>query len=313
MPIIDITGQRFGRLTVLKRDETKPRGQAAYWICKCDCGTIKSIRGSNLRQSKKSTKSCGCIAKDFHKNNIDLTSLIGKQFGRLTVIERDLTKPIGKGNDAYWICQCQCGNKISVNTASLNRKRTTSCGCFRKEMASQLKFKDLTGQRFGYLVAIEALNERKHRCILWKCQCDCGKECIISSERLLSGNSYSCGCQYRNSKGEATITEILNNNNIKFQQEYIFSDLKDKAYLRFDFAIFDKNDNLLKLIEYDGEQHFIKKDIVWNREDNFEKRQEHDRIKNEYCKSHNIPLVRIPYTELNNLSLELIMGDKYLI
>lgn len=47
--------------------------------------------------------------------------------------------------------------------------------------------------------------------------------------------------------------------------------------------------------------------------DTLEKRQEHDRIKNEYAKSHNIPLIRIPYTELDNISLDTIMGNKFLI
>lgn len=47
--------------------------------------------------------------------------------------------------------------------------------------------------------------------------------------------------------------------------------------------------------------------------DSLEKRQAHDHIKNEYAKSHNIPLVRIPYTELDNISLDMIMGDKFLI
>jgi hypothetical protein len=48
MPTIDISGERFGKLTVIERDMSK-HGGAAYWICKCDCGNTKSIRGSNLR------------------------------------------------------------------------------------------------------------------------------------------------------------------------------------------------------------------------------------------------------------------------
>ena len=56
----DITGQRFGKLVVLKLFEV--RNASAYWLCRCDCGTIKTIRGRNLRSGE--TLSCGCIRSD---------------------------------------------------------------------------------------------------------------------------------------------------------------------------------------------------------------------------------------------------------
>lgn len=57
---IDLTGQKFGRLTVIERDTS--RTGRAYWICKCSCGTVKSICGKELRNSK--TKSCGCYNRE---------------------------------------------------------------------------------------------------------------------------------------------------------------------------------------------------------------------------------------------------------
>jgi hypothetical protein len=53
----DLTGQRFGRL-VVERREGSIDGQAA-WICKCDCGGTKRVRGYQLRSGK--TASCGCL------------------------------------------------------------------------------------------------------------------------------------------------------------------------------------------------------------------------------------------------------------
>ncbi len=94
MPIKDLTGQKFGRLTVIKRD-MEHTGGAAYWICKCDCGTIKSIRGSNLTTNYKPTRSCGCLAKEFQHNRVDTTSQVGKKYDKLIVLSRDLSKPIG--------------------------------------------------------------------------------------------------------------------------------------------------------------------------------------------------------------------------
>lgn len=56
--------------------------------------------------------------------------------------------------------------------------------------------KDITGQKFGKLTAIEETNERKHGCIVWKCQCDCGNVCYVRSDMLRSKEITSCGCNH---------------------------------------------------------------------------------------------------------------------
>ena len=57
----DMTNQKFGRLTVIRRDLTKPNHDA-WWICECDCGNIISTTGSRLRDG--SCQSCGCLQKE---------------------------------------------------------------------------------------------------------------------------------------------------------------------------------------------------------------------------------------------------------
>jgi hypothetical protein len=57
--IIDIKGQRFGRLLVLKMTESE-RGMM-HWLCRCDCGTLTDVRANNLRGGY--TKSCGCAKR----------------------------------------------------------------------------------------------------------------------------------------------------------------------------------------------------------------------------------------------------------
>lgn len=127
-PVIDLSNQRFGKLLVLYRDTDKPSGQgkSAYWICRCDCGQIKSIRMDKLRTG--ATQSCGCYSKEV-RSKLFLNDLTNQNFGRLTVIERDTTKPMGKGQFAYWTCKCQCGNIVSVRSAHLKNGTTQSCGC----------------------------------------------------------------------------------------------------------------------------------------------------------------------------------------
>lgn len=73
--IIDLTGQRFGRLVVIKQDTTSKRTK---WICECDCGKIKSIQATHLRSG--ASTSCGCYQKEMarksnSKHNLTHTSL----------------------------------------------------------------------------------------------------------------------------------------------------------------------------------------------------------------------------------------------
>jgi hypothetical protein len=84
------------------------------------------------------------------------------------------------------------------------------------------------------------------------CQCICGTKIEVSNNNLKSGGTKSCGCV--KSYGETAIRKILLDNNINFATEYTFSDLKGERGnpLRFDFAIFDNNNNLVQLIEFDG-------------------------------------------------------------
>ena len=76
--LIDLTGRRFERLLVLRRD-TESTKKEPYWICKCDCGTIKSIAGTSLREGR--TKSCGCLNNEMRSERgkaslIDLSGMI---------------------------------------------------------------------------------------------------------------------------------------------------------------------------------------------------------------------------------------------
>ena len=59
--MIDLTGQRFGRLVALRREGTAASGNAK-WLCQCDCGNQVSVNGYNLRHGI--TRSCGCLARE---------------------------------------------------------------------------------------------------------------------------------------------------------------------------------------------------------------------------------------------------------
>ena len=100
------------------------------------------------------------------------------------------------------------------------------------------------------------------------------------------------------SKGEKEISNILNSLNIKYTPQKRFKDCKYKSTLPFDFYIHNKKSKLL--IEFDGEQHF-KSVKIFGGEEALRKTQLRDKIKNDFVLSNNIPLLRIPYTEQDNI------------
>lgn len=113
----------------------------------------------------------------------------------------------------------------------------------------------------------------------------------------------SCGC-VNYSIGEKNIVNILEKNNIPFKKEYSFPDLigKKNVLYRYDFAIFNKDNKIIRLIEFDGRQHTLDY-TPWGEIDTLEERQKRDKQKDLYALQHNIPLIRIPYTKRDNLNL----------
>lgn len=252
--MIDITGQRFGRLLVLE-NAGKLDGRRYHWKCQCDCGNVKIIEGTRLRSGN--TTSCGCKKiENLKKHNEEQTkrTLIpnGTKIGKLTIIE-----PIGY--------------KPQYEGASKNR-------------------------------------------MWYKCQCDCGNYCEVSGNRLKENHTISCGCI--NSKGEFNIEQLLIKNNIPYNKEVIFPEIikETQRHLRFDFVLYNIEGEIIRIIEYDGKQHFYGPDTnYWGHSnDTLETIQEKDNLKNKFCKKYNYPLVRIPYTK-KDITLNDLLGDKYLI
>ena len=114
--MINLIGQKFGKLTVIKYSHTD-RYRQPCWECECECGNIKIIIGRSLRTGK--TKTCGKC------RYIDLT---GQKFGMLTVIRYSHSN-----NGAYWECECDCGNILVRSAMSLNasliNNYISNCGC----------------------------------------------------------------------------------------------------------------------------------------------------------------------------------------
>lgn len=120
--LVDRTGQRYGHWTVLRRSSRRQAGRAAFWDCRCDCGTEATVVGGNLASGISTN--CGCA-----REGTAITLKAGAQFGAWTVKARGAR---GKcGDQVMWLCRCVCGKERFVRSGALRRKQSLSCGCTR--------------------------------------------------------------------------------------------------------------------------------------------------------------------------------------
>lgn len=121
--------------------------------------------------------------------------LIGKKFGRLTIYGVYYVKSHQNKNVLYCLCKCECGKiKEKVSVYSLKSGTTKSCGCYRKEIASERFFENLSGKKFNMLSVIERINNSKSGETRYLCLCECGNLTEVFSSNLKNGNTKSCGC-----------------------------------------------------------------------------------------------------------------------
>lgn len=197
-----------------------------------------------------------------------------------------------------------CGFEVERSYANVVKSKykcphCTRVGYGRDTEQLRNEINDATNGEYSLLSEYKTMNDKvtvKHN--------KCGHIYEITPHNFLdSGNRCpKCG----SSKGETETEGILKELNMNYEPQYIFDDLLSDLGnpLRFDFAIFDKDNNLSFLYEYDGEFHYKK---IYEDHD-FEGQVYRDNLKNKYCKQNNIDLLRIPYWEFD--SIEEILLDK---
>lgn len=210
---LDLIGQRFHKLLVIARIPSTPEHPFVQWRCQCDCGSIKNYRTGELRSGR--TYSCGCYRKQISDRIIAQPNTEKLGMVNDTNVSRiNSAKP-------------QRNNKLNMRGVSMDRrgryiafiyfkKTRTYLGSFSTaeeakaaydeawkervndaqqeciELANPWQGKkviDISGQRFGKLIAVSQVSDGK-----WECKCDCGNVCTVSSISLISGATRSCGC-----------------------------------------------------------------------------------------------------------------------
>lgn len=297
----DLSGQRFGRLTVLYRstDELMSNGNTTpRYACVCDCGGHALTRATALTSGH--TSSCGNCTKSEALKGRNLEDLTGQRFNRWTVLERaeSVIEPRGKAA-TVWKCRCDCGTVKNVRASALKGNLTYSCGCYKHEQLTVIR--DLVGQSFGLWTVLEKDKEpwvspsNGRWYYTWLCKCECGTIRSVTEQSLVANKTISCGCTVEPSL-EAFTREYLQSSDIDFKRQVTFEGLRGigNGLLSYDFAIYGEDSNILCLIECQGKQHFAPYEFFGGVEQ-FKVQQEHDSRKRKYAKKSNIPLLEITY------------------
>lgn len=250
-------------------------------------GTCNACRGSSVRWTTE-------LVNEYCKN-----------------VNSEFRSDIWVMSDTKYTFACvNCGEDIIKSFTKFKEGQNTCEKCYRERIKLKMSKSNeeyLEELRFNN-IDIVPLEEYqggdtpiKHRCP--KCL---SEDWTPTPTNIISGHSNSCmGC--RSSRGEDVISNYLNLRNIRYVKEYKFKDLKSSKnyYLRFDFAVFDGlSEVIVIIIEYDGLHHYepihYSRDISKNIS-SFERTKYNDAVKNQYCKDNNIPLLRIPYWEFENI------------
>ena len=146
------------------------------------------------------------------KLRVDLDDIIGKRFGRITVLSRAEDIYSGGKLQRRYLCRCDCGVTFITYRGCLLKGETTSCGCVRREKASEngktaaqrkgFDPNDIIGKRFGRLTVVELAEVRRleyhgHNYYYYRCTCECGGEKVVYRDSLKRGITRSCGCLIR--------------------------------------------------------------------------------------------------------------------
>lgn len=127
---------------------------------------------------------------------LDIT---GNRYGRLVAIKfvRIGTVNNPKDHNHHWIFRCDCGKQKIICKNRVTSGKTSSCGCYNRELASKKFTKDITGQKFNKLTAITSRGIKNGQ-YYWLFKCDCGRKKIIRRDRVVRGITKSCyNCRHK--------------------------------------------------------------------------------------------------------------------
>lgn len=262
---------------------------------KCSCGEI-FYRSFNKFKSSNQTKCLKCQnITEWNYNKV-------KEF--VTDNNCKLLSSHYDNREEILDFVCSCGEKFSTTFHSFlysGKRQCDDCGNILR--ANKIKkgidyLKKIVSESS---TSILISNDYKDYYEKLDFKCGCGNVFTTCFLSFLNGKRLCDTCS-KNSKMENIVEQFLIKNNIHYNKQVSFENLKgiNGGLLKFDFSINDINGNILFVLELDGEQHF-KPIKHFGGEEKFIIQQKHDKLKNTYCKNNNIILIRIPYYQKDNL------------
>lgn len=285
-------GKKFGRWTVTSDWNRRESGHI-YFFCVCECGNKKEVASSSLENG--SSRSCGCLnsevsARSSHKVLLrnrenfkeKVREAVGEEYTFLEEYKNSITKIKVKHNE--------CGTiyEISPSRFLTNGNRCPHCNIMSMRSNDKVfreRVKEVAGNEYDFHDKY-VTNSKKLRVTHKKC----GNTYKVSPLKFLQGKRCP-NCFI--SKGEEKVRNKLENLGIPYVREKYF---KETGMKRFDFYL----PTLNACIEYDGKQHFFMSNL-WGGEEGLARVRQSDKEKNDFCARNNIPLLRIPYLEIDNV------------
>lgn len=259
------------------------------------CKHIYYVTPDSFKCGRRCPKCFGNLLKTNEEFKQEVLDLVGNEYRVITPYEKNNIKLTFLHKDCNRTFKMTPNSFLSGERCPLCRGKRISEKIVKSDKQFKNEVFNLVGDEYLFLEEYKnATTKIKVRHNISGCQ----HEYYVQPNNFLTGNRCPNCSDTQNSKGVKKIKKYLNNNNIDFKTEYSFNDLKGRnnRKLRFDFAIFSSDKKLYSLIEYDGQQHF-QASKNWGGLNTLKKTQERDRRKDNYCKLHNIPLLRIPYTK----------------
>lgn len=254
----------------------------------CQCKRVRADRGIIPKAGQRISQS------------VDLLKMIGTKHGKL-IVKRLVWR--GQISDSSFICDCDCGQKdVEMQAYGIKNWKTSQCGkCLEAPNKKYGDPKYIGKLYWNNLLTLSSYSSNGKTYFVCACM-NCGNVGVsLPAVGVLSGNNKQCGCMLQ--YGEVVIDKVLNESRVRYRRQANFPDLLGVGggRLRFDFMLYDLQDKPVIAVEYDGKQHAIPKSFQSNEGveevlKRFEIINKHDKIKDDYCKQHNIEMFRLSGT-----------------
>lgn len=143
----DLTGNKYGKLTVKKMLYNYNNTNRTKCLCDCDCGNKDIIRES-YQLTHASNSSCGCGKKEYVRKSCG-KDIDGQKFGKLLILNT-----LWENNPPLVNCLCDCGNTVLLNKKDVQTGHTNSCGCLKTKVFDKINDVDHTNEMSEYGIKI---------------------------------------------------------------------------------------------------------------------------------------------------------------